>query len=211
MNFEQLVEKASSLVCFGPSFLAAGEDIENVRVQVSRWVDTGRLLRIAKGLYTLAEPWRKVAADPFVIANTLKTPSYVSLQSALSYYGMIPEFVPVITSITTARPGTIETPLGRYDYRHVKKPLFWGYTTAEADAGGQIFMASPEKALLDLFWLTKGSDSPGFIDELRLQNTAQIDREQLRVYFRREEKPKLIRALKHLERMLDEEEDTANA
>ena len=56
--------------------------------------------------------------------------SYVSLQAALAYYGLIPEYVPVVTSVTTARPGRWETPLGVYEFCHVKTDLLFGYQLA---------------------------------------------------------------------------------
>ena len=56
----------------------------------------------------LGKPIGRVSAHPFVVANALKKASYVSLQSALSHYGMIPEYVPVTTSVTTRRPEEVE-------------------------------------------------------------------------------------------------------
>ena len=104
MKYADLLAKVSDLPVFTVSFLAAGQNLPQIRLQISRWVKTGKIIRLHKGLYTLAEPYRKVPCEPSTIANRLKQPSYVSLHSALSWYGMIPEFVPVVTSITTARP-----------------------------------------------------------------------------------------------------------
>ena len=103
--------------------------------------------------------YRKVKAESFYIANVLKPHSYLSLQSALSWYGLIPEFVPVVTSVSTARPQSIETPLGKFEYRHISKDYFWGYQQLELANKQTAFVARPEKALLDLVYLTPGGDT----------------------------------------------------
>jgi hypothetical protein len=98
----------------------------------------------------------------------LNRASYVSLQSALSHYGMIPEYVPTTTGVTTGRPGGFETPLGRFQYRHVAKPLFHGFREVEIAGGQPVLIASPAKALVDLLYLTAGSDDAALLRELRV-------------------------------------------
>ena len=206
MKFVNLLEKVSVLPVFTVRFLAAGENLAQIRLQINRWVKDGKIIKLHKGLYTLAEPYRKVAPEPFCIANSLKQASYVSLHSALSWQAMIPEFVPAVISITTGRPQTIETPLGRFEFRHVSKKYFWGYQQVELKFGQTAFIAHPEKALLDLIYLTGGSDKIEFIEELRLQNFEQIDRVVLREFVERFQSPKLNRALGNIERILDQSE-----
>ena len=206
MKFVNLLEKVSDLPVFTVRFLSAGGNLAQIRLQINRWVKDGKIIRLHKGLYTLAEPYRKVAPEPFCIANSLKQASYVSLQSALSWYAMIPEFVPAVTSITTGRPQTIETPLGRFEFRHVSKKYFWGYQQVELKFGQTAFVACPEKALLDLIYLTPGGDEINFIEELRLQNFEQINRAVLREFVERFQSPKLNRALGNIERILDQSE-----
>ena len=206
MKFVRLLEKVSDLPVFTVRFLAAGGNIAQIRLQINRWVKDGRIIRLHKGLYTLAEPYRKVTSEPFCIANSLKQASYVSLHSALSWYAMIPEFVPAVTSITTGRPQTIETPLGRFEFRHVSKKYFWGYQQVELKFGQTAFIAYPEKALLDLAYLTPGGEKKAFIEELRLQNFEQINRALLCEFVERFQSPKLNRALDNIERILDQGE-----
>jgi len=194
MNYEQLLNKVSDLPFFTTGFLAADEKLTKIRLQLSRWVKDGRVVKIKKGIYTLAEPYRKIDPEPFAIANALKSPSYVSLQSALSWHGLIPEFVPVATSVTTGRPQVIETPLGRFEYRHVKTSMFCGYRKTSLSAKQDAFMANAEKALLDLVYLTPRGDSPEFLRELRLQNLDVIDIEKLFETARQTGSPKLERA-----------------
>ena len=148
--------------------------MSEVRLQLSRWVKAGKLIQLRKGLYTLAQPYKKVAAHPFLIANAMKKASYVSLQSALAFHGMIPEHVPVVVSITTQRPEQVETPLGRFIFRHIKKEWFCGYRQTDLGQDQRAFVAVPEKALLDLVHLTPNSANRDFLMELRLQNLDQI-------------------------------------
>jgi len=206
MKFVNLLEKVSVLPVFTVRFLAAGGNLGQIRLQINRWVKDGKIIRLHKGLYTLAEPYRKVTSEPFCIANSLKQASYVSLQSALSWYAMIPEFVPAVTSITTGRPQTIETPLGRFEFRHVSKKYFWGYQQVELKFGQTAFIAHPEKSLLDLIYLTPGGDKIEFIKELRLQNFEQINRAVLCEFIERFQSPKLNRARANIERILDQSE-----
>ena len=117
--------------------------------------------------------------------------SYVSCQSALAWYGLIPEYTPVTMSVTTRRPGAWDTPLGRFIFRHVKGDLFWGYTRVDVAAGQQAFVAQPEKALLDLIHLTPGADKPAYLDELRLQNLERLDRQRLIEFVHRTTSAKL--------------------
>ena len=199
MRFEKLLEEAGDFPCFTTRFLAAGQNMAQVRLQLNRWVNNGRLIKLYKGLYTFAEPYRKVKPDLFVIANNLKSPSYVSCQSALSFYSLIPEFVPVIISVTTNRPQFIETPQGRFEYRHIKKDFFWGYQEIELSEKQKAFIARPEKALLDLIYLTGGGDTKEFLEELRLQNYEKLDKKILRQYAEKANSPKLKRAVSNIE------------
>jgi len=206
MKFVNLLEKVSDLPVFTVRFLSAGGNLAQIRLQINRWVKDGKIIRLHKGLYTLAEPYRKVTSEPFCIANSLKQASYVSLHSALSWYAMIPEFVPAVTSITTGRPQTIETPLGRFEFRHVSKKYFWGYQQVELKFGQTAFIAYPEKSLLDLVYLTPGGNKIEFIEGLRLQNFEQINRAVLHEFVERFQSPKLNRALANIERILDQSE-----
>lgn len=196
----------SGLGVFTAGFAAAGEDLAQVRVQISRWVKNGKVVRLHKGLYTLAQPYRKVEPEPFCVANSLKKASCVSLQSALAWYGMIPEYVPTVTSVTTGRGQAMETPVGRFMYRHIERKYFWGYQRREQEGGQSAFVATAEKALLDLVYLTPAGDEMEYLKELRLQNFEQVSRERLRDFARRFGSPKMRRAAENIERILDEGE-----
>jgi predicted transcriptional regulator of viral defense system len=204
MKFGDLLKKVGNVSCFSTRFLAAGQNLSQVRLQLARWVRDGRLIKIHKGVYTLAEPYRKIKPEPFSIANSLKSPSYVSLQSALSWHGLIPEFVPVTTNVTTTRPQIIETPLGRFEYKHISKGFFCGYQKVELSEKQEAFVAAAEKALLDLVYLTPGGDKREFLDELRLQNIEKLDRDVLWQYADNSDSPKLERAASNIEHIIRE-------
>jgi predicted transcriptional regulator of viral defense system len=206
MNFEELVKKTSNLPCFTTRFLAAGKNLAQIRLQLSRWGKAGKVIRLHRGLYCLSEPYRKNKPEPFCIANGLKSASYVSLQSALAWYGLIPEYVPAVTSITTGRPETVGTTLGRFVFRHIRKNLFWGYQQLTFSSGQTAFVARPEKALLDLIYLTPKGDTQAFLEELRLQHTDQLDIIVLRQFAQKAQSPKLNRAVDILEHLLNTDE-----
>ena len=174
MEFPGLVQIVADLHCFTPGMVTSGEQLDRIRVKLSRWVRSGRLVRLHKGWYTLASPYRRVTLDLFVVACAIKPGTYVSLQSALSYHGMIPEHVPETTCVTTGRPLTIETPFGRLKYRHIKREAFWGYEENRQDSQSA-FVAKAEKALLDLIYLTPDAASRNYIDELRLGRLDDLD------------------------------------
>ncbi len=194
MEFTHLIEIVGDEPVFETGLLLAGDvDPANVRRQLSRWVKAGRLYRLRRGLYALASPFQKVKPHPFLIANRMVRGSYVSLQSALASYGLIPEVVPVVTSVATARPGRWETPLGVYQFHHIKTELFFGYRLAEVSPGQHAFVATPEKALLDLTYLQPGGDRPEYLWELRLQNLDRFDLDELQRLAERAGSPKLQR------------------
>jgi predicted transcriptional regulator of viral defense system len=195
MKWQALLALVADEALFSSALLLAGDvSAVLVRLQLSRWVKTGRLLQLRRGLYALSPTWRKVEPHPFLIANRLRRGSYVSLQSALAYHGVIPEHVPMVTSVGPGRPGTVRTPLGAFQFNHLAGTLLFGYSRVEIASRQFAFVASPEKALLDLVHLTPGSDSSGFLQELRLQNPASISLSTLDRLAQRSGKPKLVRA-----------------
>jgi len=199
MDFEELLRIVGDEPLFESGLLLAGEvDAASVQRQLSRWKRAGKLIQLRRGLYALAQPFQKARPHPFLIANRLVAGSYVSCQSALAHYGLIPEHTPVVTSVTTARPGQWKTPLGVFRFQHIRKRQFYGYGLADLGGGMQAFVALPEKALLDLVYLQPGGDSRAYLAELRLQNLEQLDLQALARLARRSGKPKLLRANERL-------------
>ncbi|MFC2172921.1 type IV toxin-antitoxin system AbiEi family antitoxin domain-containing protein [Acidobacteriota bacterium] len=195
MKWQTLLSIVGDEPVFTPGLLITdAADPAGVRRQFSRWVSSGRLIQIRRGLYALAEPYCRAKPHPFLVANRIKRASYVSLQSALEYYGLIPEFVPSVTSVTTGRPESVVTPLGQLIFRHIKTDFFRGYRYVDLGDGQEAFIAAPEKALLDLLYLTPGSDNPRYIDEIRLQNVEILDMAKLLQDAQESRSPKLSRA-----------------
>jgi len=196
MEFRQLIEIVDDEPVFETGLLLAGNaHPADVRKQLSRWTQAKRLYQLRRGLYALAPPHQKVKPHPFLVANRMVRGSYVSCQSALAYYGLIPEHVPVMISVTTARPARWDTPLGRYEFRHIKPGLSFGYRLTELGGGQQAFVATPEKALLDLIYLQARADTPDYLRELRLQNLDRLNLEDLKRQADRTQSAKLRRAV----------------
>lgn len=199
MEFTRLIQIVGDEPVFETGLLLAGQvDPRDVRRQLSRWVKAGRIYSLRRGLYALALPFQKVKPHPFVIANRLVGGSYVSCQSALAHYGLIPEYAPVVVSVTAARPARWETPFGAFEFRHLKTDLLRGYRQVDLGGGQKAFVATPEKALLDWIYLQPGADAPDYLRELRLQNWERLDLEELVRWAERLDRPKLKRAARRL-------------
>jgi hypothetical protein len=192
---------------FETGFLLAGDvDPADVRRQISRWVKSGRLLQLRRGLYALAPPYCKARPHPFLVANRLVRGSYVSLQSALAYHGLVPEHVPVTTSVTIARPQRRENPFGAFEYHHVNPGAFGGYRREALGEGQEALVATPAKALADLVGLVPGGDSAAYLAELRLQSLERIDDAEITSHPILGRRPKIRRALRHLAALAEEGE-----
>jgi predicted transcriptional regulator of viral defense system len=195
MKFQRLIEIVGDEPVFETALLLAGDvDPADVRRGLSRWTQAGRLYQLRRGLYALAPPYHKVKPHPFLVANRMVRGSYVSLQSALAHYDLIPEHVPVVTSVTTARPARWDTPLGAFEFRRLKTDLLHGYQLLELGGGQSAFVATPEKALLDLVYLQPGGDAPDYLRELRLQNLGYLNLDELDRQADLADSPKLRRA-----------------
>ena len=169
MKLEEMIASVPTHGVFRTGQLLAGQDTAaNVSRQLDRWCKSGRVLQLRRGVYAVKATYVKHSPHPFLVANILQRASYVSLQSALSYYGMIPEYVPTTTSVTTKRPERFDTPLGRFEFRHVAKHLFTGFHEIEIGQRLLALIASPEKALVDLLYLTPHSDNDTLLRELRM-------------------------------------------
>ncbi len=195
MEFDSLLKLVGDEPIFNSSILLAGNvDPKLIRIQLSRWVKAGKIYQLRRGLYSIAPPYQKKQPHPFLVANHLQKASYISLQSALSFYGLIPEVVNITTSVSTGRPERLETPLGIFEFRHIKPELLFGYRMVELGEQSA-FVATPEKALLDLIYLQAGSDSAAYLKELRLQNTEKLDKDLLRKQSEKFNTPKLQNAV----------------
>lgn len=196
MKFERFLELFQDKSLIYTRDFIASEAVS--LVQLSRWVESGKLIKLRRGLYLFDKKYRKQNVDPLFIANNLIWPSYISLEKACEYWGLIPEGVKVYTSITTKRPQKVENDLGQFSYKHVKNSLFWGYQSVLLGQGQQFFIASPEKALLDFFYFLNGEISQKRLESLRIQNLEILNLEKLLKYAEKFKKPKISNSAKEL-------------
>ncbi|MEW5758845.1 MAG: hypothetical protein AB1755_05210 [Candidatus Omnitrophota bacterium] len=203
MKWEEFVKLTDNLPVIDSEMLLVGVvNPSSVKVQLDRWRKSGKLIQIRRGIYILAKPYRKLDIYEPYLASIVKSPSYVSLEKALEFHNLIPEAVSIYTCITTKRPYKFVSKLGIFDYRHIKQSLFWGYesVTVNKQTG---FIACPEKALLDFFYLREVKVSFDYIEELRLENLEKINLEKLFVFAKRFNKPGILRDAKMIKEYIE--------
>ncbi len=151
--------------------------------QLNRWQESGYILKLKNGVYLLEDYKDKI--HPFLMANLLYQPSYISLESALYEYGFIPDVTQLITSVSAKKTWQADVLDNRFDYKKIKRCCFIGYGS-KMYLDYEVMMAEPEKAIADFFYFNKSRLKIGSqIDELRLNydNLKQkVDKEKLRHY-----------------------------
>ncbi len=172
----------------------SGEPRTNLRNQLHRWMKSGKCLPLRRGFYMLAPAYQKEAPNLAQLANYLYKPSYLSGAWALSFYGLIPEKVVLYTSVTTRSPSRFENDLGIFDYRNIKKEAFFGYRITQIEYK-KVFLATPEKALLDYWHHHSQNWSKARMEAMRFQNSEIIDPEKLKDYAERFNSPRLMNAV----------------
>jgi hypothetical protein len=190
------------------------------RNKINSLLRQGAIIRVKKGLYIFGDAWRRRPFSRELLANLIYGPSYISLEYALSHHGLIPEGVPTVTSVTTGRSRSFDTPVGRFTYRRISLAAFrTGMDRVEAGDGRAYLMAIPEKALADLVAVSRGSGPRSFketrsrlLDNLRLDPAALAALEPERL----EEiaghwRVRKVRLLPGVVRALRRERETAHA
>lgn len=153
------------------------------RDKITDLIRKGIIIRVKKGLYVLGDRFRTRPFSKELLANLIFGPSYISLEYALQYYGMIPERVEAVTSVTTGRSRRFMTPLGLFIYRNIPLPAFhYGMNRIEYNDTTAFLMAIPEKALCDKIrndqntGLRSLKDMRHYLmEELRIDETALAD------------------------------------
>lgn len=202
MKFEEFVKRVGKMPVVDVENLLSGvSDPLATKVQISRWVKTGKLIQIKRGFYLLSDAYRKSDICEPYIASLLKVPSYISMEKALEYHDLIPEAVTVYTSVTTKRPGRFVSKIGIFDYRHIKQELFWGYESMVINKQ-TAFIALPEKALLDLCYMNGMTISQDYLEGLRLQNTEKVNTKKLFQFAKKFKKPGMLKAAGEIEKYM---------
>jgi predicted transcriptional regulator of viral defense system len=203
MDFRKFREKVKSMPFFSSdvaeTFSASPQTLRN---QFSRWKKQGLLVELKRGMYILGRGERQTTLSRPAVAAVLYQPSYISLESALSYYQMIPERVDTVTSISPKKTRVFHNPEGTFSYRNLQTSLNFGFSAKKDENGFPYFIAEPEKALLDYLYLNLGGLDPkdgDFLERsLRLQNRSLLNKKKLFSYARRFAVKKLNAILEEL-------------
>ena len=186
MDFLTFRERLFPMGCFNINQVLLWEkDFD--RNNLTRWCRKGLLLKLKNEYYAFPE-FRQVPDASRYVANRIYSPSYISLHSALAFYGMIPEEVVQITSVTTLKTAKFENAFGTFHYQNVKTPLYFGYEIKTMQNGRGLLFATPEKALLDLLYLNPFYKTEQDIEDLRLDEDfmqSEFNGERLNEYLSR--------------------------
>lgn len=125
-------------------------DLKSAEKKVVWLEKNGYIIRLKRGLYVVNPEYTGKRLSNELIANHLYAPSYVSMSTALRYYGLIPEAVYVNQSMTVKHSRSFQTHVGNYDYKCISREAFAVGVKTERVADYAFLIASPEKALCDL-------------------------------------------------------------
>ena len=162
---------------------------------LTRWVKCGLLVKLRNGYYSFPE-YLSMPDFRYFISNRIYRPSYVSLHTALAFYGIIPEAVITISAVSALKKTTFENAFGTFTYQQIASDLMFGYDLKPFSNCQAIMFAQPEKALLDLLYLCPFYNTEQEIEELRLdedfmQQYFNVDR--FREYARRFQSKALVK------------------
>jgi predicted transcriptional regulator of viral defense system len=149
MKYLELRNQLADFTIFSLTDIRKLEPTFNYR-RLYEWKDKGYIDMVRRGYYVFSDT-PLTENSLFLIANHLYTPSYVSLETALNYYNLIPEGVYSTTSVTTNKTQTFNH-LVSFSYQHIKASIFFGYRL-DRTAGQNYKIAEPEKAVLDYLYL----------------------------------------------------------
>jgi len=154
---EIALEKASAGVFTRPEVACWVRGSPNRQFSLlRRALKAGEAVRIHRGLYCLATKYLRQKIDPLVLSQRIYGPSYISLETALSHHGWIPEAVYAITSVSGDRSREFDTPLGHFSFTRVPQRTFYAEVSrVEQEAGCSFLLASPLKALADYVYVHK--------------------------------------------------------
>ena len=196
MNFNKLtylfLEKSPTGIFSKNEVISAIHGTDDSRqALLKRAIESKHIIRIRRGLYCLSTPLKKNNINPYVAAQYIYGPSYISLETALSYHNWIPEAVYSFTNVSKKKSKEFDTPIGQFSYTRVpQKVLYTGVERVVTDNKGVFFMASALKALCDYIYIHRlnwKSIQPVVsslrVDEMNLHNlTAEDIEEQLDNY-----------------------------
>lgn len=154
------------------------------RANWHQWQKSGYIVMLRRGWYAFADYLQQPDYARY-FAGKIYAPSYISLHTALSFYGIIPEVVVEITSVTTQKTCRYENAFGQFSYQTIRPRLFWGFEPKTMRDGKQYMMATPEKAIIDLLYLYPQYSSLEEMRELRFDEDwmrEELNKERLMEY-----------------------------
>lgn len=149
---EQIRNKIEGEIFDYTQLMFALSHYQKPRDTVSGLLKRGHIIRVRKGLYVFGPVWRRTSLLLEPLANMVYGPSAISLDYALAWYGLIPERVNTITSVTTGRSREFNTPVGRFSYNQLTKKRFSAGLMRQNNQVGSMLIAEPLKALADKVW-----------------------------------------------------------
>lgn len=156
MELIRALKKLKAIPFTHSTLLSILKNYKNPDDKIKQMVKKGEIVRLKRGLYVVSDVYTDVLPSIELVASLLYGPSYVSMDYALSFYGLIPERVHEVTSITTKQVKSYTTSFGRFSYIKSPSCLYSiGLTTHEAPDGTFFMLASKEKALCDKLLFTK--------------------------------------------------------
>ncbi len=155
MDFRTIIKGYTEAPINRHLMLELFKEYQSPNDKISELLKREELISLRRGLYTIGSKIDLPSPGPFLIANHLRGPSYVSLESALDFWNMIPERAYEISSVTTKSSKIYKTPVGRYSYRHLGTPYYsYGLVKLAYLPNQTVLIASREKALCDKIVLT---------------------------------------------------------
>jgi predicted transcriptional regulator of viral defense system len=162
------------------ALMEALSQYQKPRDKITKLLASGVILRIKKGLYCFGEVLSKEPIPRESVANLIYGPSYVSLDYALSYHGLVPERVETVTSVTTGRSRNFDTPLGHFSYRMLQESRYAIGVLLEQSSKTNYLIATAEKALIDKVWADKRLSGQVLSDfDTYLNEDLRIDQDAL--------------------------------
>jgi len=161
MRTIELIREATPLDCITDVELATLLGNGSTRhSQVKRMLERGELKRVKRGLYLFGDSYRRSDVSPFYLSNLVYGPSYVSLESALSYYQLIPEAAQSVTAVTPVRTYRLRTTVSHFLYRKIPSKAFRHDVCIERSGNNEFLIGTREKSLLDKLYLDCKADDP---------------------------------------------------
>jgi len=181
MNFWQLRNQFYEMGCFNVNQVYAWHpDFD--KNNLSRWTKQNLLVKLRNSWYSFPE-YAKISNFQLFVSNKIYAPSYISLHSALAFYGIIPEAVVHTTAVSSLKKASYENFFGSFSYQRILPDLMFGYEQKTFLNNRSLLFATPEKAILDLFYLYPMYNNEHEIRELRFDedflqeslNTSQLN------------------------------------